>query len=55
MIDRIKQVLRTMEIDPEYFNEWEKQFVKSLDKQKFPASDKQIKAFDAIFEKHQKR
>lgn len=42
--EKIGKIRRSMELDPEYFNEWDKDFLESVDRQLEygrPLSDKQ--------------
>lgn len=52
---RIEHLHKDVQLDPEYYNDWEKQFVDSLFRQERPLSDKQVGALDKLWEKHLKR
>lgn len=53
--DRAKQILRAMEIDPEYFSAWEKEFATTLSRQRTPLSHKQERALEDLFRKYRRR
>jgi len=55
---QIQAIFRSMEIDPEYFNEWERNFLRSIDRSLSwggTMTPEQSKAFTKLHQKHLKR
>lgn len=52
---KIENLMRDLDLDPEYYYEYEQRFIKDMFRRTFPLTEPQKKYLDRIWEKHLER